>query len=73
MELQPGDMVYARCKFDTQGNVKDIEDLFPVMISRELYDNSPANLLDSSLKPTNKRSELSPADRLFGWVPQKSG
>ncbi len=78
MELQPGDMVYARCKFDTQGNITDIEDIFPVMISRELYDNSPKDLLDSSLndsllKPANKRSELSPADRLFGWVPQKSG
>lgn len=37
------------------------------------YEKSPEDLLDSSLKPTNKRSELSPADRLFGWVPQKSG
>ena len=73
MELQPGDMVYARCKFDTRGNITDIEDFFPVMISRELYDNSPANLLDSSLKPANERSELSPTDRLFGWAPQKSG
>lgn len=73
MKLQPGDMVYARCKFDTNGKITDIEDLFPVMISRELYDKSPANLLDPSLKPANKRSELSPADRLFGWVPQKSG
>ena len=78
MELQARDLVYARCKFDTKGNITDIEDLFPVMISRELYDNSPKDLLDSSLndsllKPANKRSELSPADRLFGWVPQKSG
>ena len=73
MELQPEDMVYARCKFDTKGNITDIEDLFPVMISRELYDKSPAGLLDSSLKPAEERSKLSPADRLFGWVPQKSG
>ena len=73
MELQQGDMVYARCKFDTRGNITNIEDFFPVMISRELYDNSPANLLDSSLKPANERSELSPTDRLFGWAPQKSG
>lgn len=72
MELQPGDMVYARCKFD-KGKITDIEDLFPVMISRELYKKSPADLLDPSLKPANKRSELSPTDRLFGWVPQKSG
>ena len=72
MELRPGDMVYARCKFD-KGNITDIEDLFPVMISRELYDNSPADLLDSSLKSANERNKLSPADRLFGWVPQQSG
>ena len=72
MKLQPGDMVYARCKFNTEGDIK-IEDLFPVMISRELYAESPDDLLDSLLKPANERSELSPADRLFGWVPQKSG
>ena len=72
MELQPGDMAYARCKFDTNGNITCIEDLFPVMISRELYENSPADLLNCSLKPASKRSELSPADRLFGWIPKKS-
>ncbi|RKU34903.1 TIGR03986 family CRISPR-associated RAMP protein [Candidatus Poribacteria bacterium] len=71
LELQAGDMVYARCKFDSKGKVKEIEDLFPVMISRELYDDSPGDLLDSSLRPANKLSELSPADRLFGWVPQQ--
>ena len=72
-ELKPGDMVYARCKFDSNGDIKKIEDLFPVMISRELYANSPANLLDSSLKPASSRKKLSPADRLFGWVPQGQG
>ena len=74
IELQPGDMAYARCEFDpTTGRVKDIIDLFPVMISRELYAKSPADLLDGSLKPAKTRSELSPADRLFGWVPQEQG
>ena len=72
-ELQPGDMVYARCRFNTKGVIKGIEALFPVMISRELYDKSPADLLDSSLKPAKERNKLSPADRLFGWVPQQSG
>ena len=74
IELQPSDMVYARCEFDpTTGQVKGIVDLFPVMISRELYAKSPADLLDGSLKPANTRSKLSPADRLFGWVPQEQG
>ena len=72
IELQPGDMVYARCKFDpTTGQVTDLADLFPVMISRELYTDSPKTLLDTSLRPASQRSELSPAGRLFGWVPQE--
>ena len=67
--LRPDDMVYARCEFS--GNtITGIADLYPVMISRELYADSPKDLLDSSLRPAKKRSELSPADRLFGWVPQ---
>lgn len=71
LELQEGDMVYARCEIDPSGNVKKVEDLFPVMISRELYDNSPEDLLDASLRPAKELDELSPADRLFGWVPQQ--
>lgn len=33
------------------------------------YQKSPADLLHSSLKQASNMSELSPADRLFGWVP----
>ena len=73
LELQPGDMVYARCKFDSNGKIEKIEDLFPVMISRELYEKSPEDLLDSSLQPAEDLSKLSPADRLFGWTPQGQG
>ena len=71
LELQAEDMVYARCKFNSNGRVESITDIFPVMISRELYENNPEDLLDSSLRPANQLSELSPADRLFGWVPQQ--
>ena len=72
LDLQAGEMVYARCEFNSQtGAVTGIKDLFPVMISRELYENSPEDLLDSSLQPAKKLNELSPADRLFGWVPQE--
>ena len=68
-KLRPNDMVYARCEFS--GNtITGIADLYPVMISRELYADSPKDLLDRSLWPAKKRNELSPADRLFGWVPQ---
>lgn len=46
----------------------DVEALFPVMIARELYKASPWELLDPSLRPATNCSELSPADRVFGWV-----
>ena len=73
LELQEGDMVYARCEFDPTGKkIKHITDLFPVMISRELYENNPEDLLDASLRPAKKLEELSPADRLFGWVLQEN-
>lgn len=71
LELKKGDMVYARCEFNHMRDVSGIKDLFPVMISRELYANSPKDLLDASLQPAKELRELSPADRLFGWVPQQ--
>jgi len=36
------------------------------------YEKSPEELLAPSLKLARERSKLSPADRLFGWVPQQS-
>ena len=74
IDLQDGDMAYARCEIDDNtGTIKDVIDLFPVMISRELYEKSPKKLLDSSLQPAEKPKQLSPADRLFGWTPQAEG
>ena len=35
------------------------------------YGKSPEELLNASLKPAKQRSEMSPSDRLFGWVLQK--
>ncbi|MGH3940489.1 MAG: hypothetical protein ACRDTG_17995, partial [Pseudonocardiaceae bacterium] len=47
--------------------------LRPVMVSRLLYDRSPVDLLHKSLRPAEKLDELSPADRVFGWVaPRRS-
>ena len=71
IKLKPGDMVYARCEFNSWDIT--IQDLFPVMISRELYKKSPKDLLDSSLRPAKELRELSPADRLFGWAPKGQG
>ncbi|MGH4014476.1 MAG: hypothetical protein ACRDSL_11255 [Pseudonocardiaceae bacterium] len=42
--------------------------LRPVMVSRLLYDRSPADLLPESLRPARTLANLSPADRVFGWV-----
>lgn len=47
-----------------------IKALIPVMISRRLFSVSPLQLLPASLHPARNTSELSPADRVFGWVAQ---
>jgi CRISPR-associated protein (TIGR03986 family) len=64
LELRDGTLCYARLG---RGK-KQVEALFPVMISRELYECSPWDLLPESLRPAGKIKELSPADRVFGWV-----
>ena len=66
IELKQGDLVYAKYDF----NSGKITHLLPVSISRVLYDATPQDLLPHSLRPAKRRSELSPADRLFGWVAQ---
>lgn len=47
-----------------------IRAVLPVTISRLLFDIPPAQLLPESLRPAQNRAELSPADRVFGWVNQ---
>lgn len=44
------------------------DQLRPVMVSRLLYDRSPFELLHESLRPAEALEDLSPADRVFGWV-----
>lgn len=64
-ELQPGDLIYARLNRDGK-----ITALYPVMIARELSDYAPGALVPDTLRPAKSISELSPADRVFGWVSQ---
>lgn len=53
--------------------VKDGSRLRPVMVSRLQYEDSPRDLLDRSLWPATAVDDLSPADRVFGWVaPERS-
>ncbi|WP_239396173.1 TIGR03986 family CRISPR-associated RAMP protein [Frankia sp. CiP3] len=61
--LTDGDLLYVR--LDAHG---EIDSLYPVTIARELFSVAPINLLDRSLRPAETISELSPADRVFGWV-----
>lgn len=50
-----------------------IKALYPVPISRALYDKPPVDLLPRSLHPAEQLSSLSPADRVFGWVGRGGG
>ncbi len=51
----------------------EVEDIFPVMISRELGNWAPVEMLGSRLAPAKSLDELSPADRVFGWVRDGDG
>jgi CRISPR-associated protein (TIGR03986 family) len=68
-ELSDGTLLYVRLN----PQQSDVEGLYPVMISRELYAASPWEILDASLRPAMEISKLSPADRVFGWVQADSG
>lgn len=60
--LRPRWVYYAQLK---DGRV---DRLYPVMVPRDLYPVAPSSLLDQSLHPASAYDELSPADRVFGWV-----
>lgn len=64
LDLTPGTLCYAHMD---KGS-RRILGLYPVMIARSLFRQPPEALLDSSLKPARCIDELSPADRVFGWV-----
>jgi CRISPR-associated protein (TIGR03986 family) len=68
-ELATGTLCYASVR--KENGIYGVEKLFPVMISRALHEVNPESLLDDSLKPAQSLEELSPADRVFGWVKQK--
>jgi CRISPR-associated protein (TIGR03986 family) len=64
--LQSGDLCYARVE-RVRGQLR-VVGLYPVMIARELFSMSPEECLDASLRPARIMDDLSPADRVFGWV-----
>lgn len=72
--LPPGTLVYVKCHSDKDAPEKiTASEVHPVMIGRLPFPAAPADLLPESLRPAKDRSHLSPADRLFGWVPPGRG
>ncbi len=75
-DLKSGTLCYVELDRELELNndfrVKEenIKAILPVTLSRHFYDVSPASLLDKSLQPAQDFNELSPADRVFGWVKQ---
>ncbi|MFE8950318.1 TIGR03986 family CRISPR-associated RAMP protein [Streptomyces sp. NPDC007856] len=62
--LAPGTLCHAHLAKDR----RTVLGLYPVIISRSLFDLPPEELLHDSLKPAQALTQLSPADRVFGWV-----
>jgi CRISPR-associated protein (TIGR03986 family) len=65
--LSEGTLCYVEFMLNS---TTEIAALIPVTISRRLYTVSPASLLPDSLKPPQGYAQLSPAERVFGWVNQ---
>ncbi|MBD2313189.1 TIGR03986 family CRISPR-associated RAMP protein [Desertifilum sp. FACHB-1129] len=68
-KLDEGILCYVELDDDCPSDVIALQ---PVTISRRLYAKKPADLLPESLHPAVDIAELSPADRVFGWVNQKN-
>jgi len=64
--LTEGTLCYVKCSDN-----ENIDGIYPVSISRDLFPKTPLELLDKSLWPASELKELSPADRVFGWVNNK--
>lgn len=69
-KLKDGTLCYARVVWNSSKNKFDVVELYPVMISRHLYPKSPEELLPFELRPARFITQLSSADRIFGWVRQ---
>lgn len=81
-DLKPNILCYA--EIEKVGSELKVKKLLPVMISRQLFETSPENLLNDNLRTVSliedlinqestvkEKSEMSPADRVFGIVRQK--
>ena len=82
--LAEGDLVYlSLAEAPTRGGARpgqrrapgpaDVTAVHPVIFGRHPYSRSPGQALDHSLHPATELDDLSPADRLFGWVAAGNG
>lgn len=71
LSLEPGALCYATVDHVTHGT--RVTGLYPVAIARALFDAPPGRLLHDSLRPATALHQLSPADRVFGWVADSGG
>lgn len=70
--LPPRPPLLCWARYRKQGRERKIAALYPVMVSRDVHPAVPEILLDDSLHPASAVDQLSPADRVFGWVAQKA-
>lgn len=70
--LEAGSLLYVRLRRSNAGGW-EVDNAQPVAISRELHPDAPESLLDPSLRPATSLSQLSPADRVFGWIRDNAG
>ena len=63
--LLPGDTLHVEFGDDDQ-----IIGLYPAMVGRKPFPGPPRVSLPATHRPAESLSELSPADRVFGWVRQ---
>lgn len=66
-DLTEGTLCYLNFKRNSES---EVDAVIPVTISRRLFEVSPSELLSEKLKPAKLITQLSPADRVFGWVRQ---
>ncbi len=74
--LEPGTLFYVMFAASEQpaadktvsSDPSRIEGVYPVLIGRQLSDERVGDLLPPELLPAESKSELSAADRVFGWI-----
>lgn len=67
--LRDKSLCYARVEKKPSGF--EVKELCPVIISRRVHEFPPSAVLPPNLHPAQDLKNLSPADRVFGWVNQK--